>query len=234
MENKKIIISLVIFVLFGLSCKKYANENDKQYYNEQGNIISVPENFMHIKLNLYQGSSNNLYIVSEKNIFLEKDDSTFIKNIGILLQDTVYFSSGELAGFIADLIDLVSYREIENGKLYCDRKYVYYCGRSEFSPYPFYILENINIHDVSFLDGNYFKDNKHVYSYGGLSCFIIKNANPATFKVIEIKNRSGNRFYFGIDERNIYYKEDILEKEDLKYLDLAPLEEELMLNHFRN
>lgn len=234
MGNEKVINICIIMLFTCLSCVNTNNTKDVNhlYYNEHGNVISIPKGCSRVKLNICIDSFRNMYVMSTKSISLVEGNSIIVKDLGVLLQDTIYYSTGELAGAVVDIVDIGSYEQIAYGKLYRDDKYIYYNGRSEFSLYPFYILKNVNPADVVFLDGGYFKDNKVVYSYGGLACTIVEEADPSTFNVIAVKRSSGDLLYFGIDNSNIFHQESVFLEEDLEQIDLDASEKESLLNQF--
>lgn len=234
MENEKVVISLIIVVFSCLSCIKTENKKDvnQPYHNEQGSITSIPKGYSRVKLNICVDSLRNMYVVNTKSISIVEGNSINVKDVGLLLQDTIYFSTGELAGTVVHLVDTASYEEIEKGILYRDDKYIYYNGRSEFLPYPFQILKHVNPIDVVFLEGGYFKDNKHVYSYWGLACTIVDEADPLTFNVIVVKRNSGELFYLGMDGNNMFHRESVFLKDDLEQIDLEIYEKESLLNNF--
>lgn len=208
-------------------------KNDKHYYySEQGREINV-KNLKHIKFNIYEGLNKEIYLLSEKLIRkIDKKEKITSETIGYLLQDSILINNDYKN--IANVVDINSYKELDKDLLYLDKKNVYYNFKSDMSSYPYGILD-LNPSKTSLIEGYFIKDDKNVYSYGGISCIRLNNINVNSFYTKKFKNSTSNdNFYLAFDDKKIFHNEDELTLADLEETPInKKLKDSLKIIYFR-
>ncbi|MET3037960.1 DKNYY domain-containing protein [Chryseobacterium sp. NRRL B-14859] len=226
MENTKKII-LVILVFLFLGC-----DSQKKYYDSHFNQIPNTENLKEIKLNLIR-YENKLNIVSDYIVGVSrKDEKINFEKKGFLLQDSIYSSKTDSYQLVNNTIDLPTYTEVEKNVLYKDKNNIYYNTTSRNSNYPYLILD-LNASQTKILPGGYIKDDKTVYSYGGIICTKIDSVDAENFSVIQLKDTITNKlFYRGKDQKSIYWNESKMSIEDLRLLPVGKKQKDSLSKTF--
>ncbi|ROH98713.1 hypothetical protein EGI16_19275 [Chryseobacterium sp. G0240] len=226
MENTKKII-LVILVFLFLGC-----DSQKKYYDSHFNQIPNTENLKEIKLNLIR-YENKLNIVSDYIVGVSgKDEKINFEKKGFLLQDSIYSSKTDSYQLVNNTIDLPTYTEVEKNVLYKDKNNIYYNTTSRNSNYPYLILD-LNASQTKILPGGYIKDDKTVYSYGGIICTKIDSVDAENFSVIQLKDTITNKlFYRGRDQKSIYWNESKMSIEDLRLLPVGKKQKDSLSKTF--
>lgn len=233
MENTKKIINnfLALFLCcFFVTCCN----TKKHYYDEQGNEIGT-EKIKNIKLNIYEGEGEKIYLLSDKKI--RKADSAEkinSKTVGFILQDSIQLINGDYKN-IAQIVDIKSYQELDKNLLYLDKKNVYYNFKSDMTSYPYGILD-LNPTKISLIDGYYIKDEKNVYSYGGISCKKLNHVNVSSFYTKKFKNLSNNEdIHLAFDNKKIFHNADEMTLADLEEIPInQKLKDSLKIIYFSN
>lgn len=226
MENTKK-IAFFFFCLSLLACDEKIN-----YFNEQHEKVQLPEGFKHIKLNLFTDAHNNLYLVTEKNIFYDDNDTMKIRKEGILLQDSIFNKSFDVLLKTSETIDKDTFEELDKNLVYKDKNHVYFNRSSEQAQYPFYILDLTSVNTI-LLNGGYVKDRRSVYHYG-FQCVKLENADAATFDIIKLRDTTDNSiFYIGKDKNHLYRHDSEMDREDLRYLRISRQAKDSLVKYIR-
>ncbi|WP_353148259.1 DKNYY domain-containing protein [Chryseobacterium sp.] len=148
------------------------------------------------------------------------------------MQDSIYSSKTDSYQLVNNTIDLPTYTEVEKNVLYKDKNNIYYNTTSRNSNYPYLILD-LNASQTKILPGGYIKDDKTVYSYGGIICTKIDSVDAENFSVIQLKDTITNKlFYRGKDQKSIYWNESKMSIEDLRLLPVGKKQKDSLSKTF--
>ena len=202
----------MIFVI-SMSCN---NHKKKDFYTTNIEKLKNHNNIKKLKLNLYK-KDEELCISSENIIkYSGKDEKILEKKLGLILQESIFSLRTNSYFSVQKTVDINTYEEVEKNLIYKDSKNVYYNATSRNSNYPFLILD-LNSSQIKILNGGYIKDDKNIYSYGGLAIGKLNGVKADNFKVLKFKDILSNKiFYRGYSQNSIYWNDSKMSKEDIE------------------
>ncbi|RKE72115.1 MULTISPECIES: DKNYY domain-containing protein [unclassified Chryseobacterium] len=215
MENTKKIGYSILFLLIMLSCDGQKQIN---YYDTQLKEINNSNNIRKLKLNLYM-YNGKVNISSDYTIqYAGTNEKIMTKNKGLILQDSIFSLKTNSLWSTDAIIKTASYQEVEKNILYKDVNNIYYNSTSRNNNSPYIILDLVSP-EVKLLSGNYIRDKKNIYSYGGINCQKLEGVQINSFKTEKYMNSiNGKSIYLGLDGESIFHNEVKLSIDDVKNL----------------